>query len=437
MTEELLAEAGPDLLDRLVATARTGQAGDDPAAGRFIASCLVALATASASDDPEAAAIADRAVARHLVARPDTDVRCEVHLIQTGGAAEREHAADLAPADALLRAAHAAGTDDLGIEVLATAAGEPAVLALLARPGGPLEYAFPAIGRATDPSDDRTVAYAPPPVAAITGIEPDQLVEALRSAMGEVAVQVDFGEVASVAERVADKLAESFRVPSAHDVADVIAPLIPTPGDVADIVSERVAEHLPAIPATSARAALEASRLAGPTSVNVTHLELELATLHDQLQATHRSFTSMADELGVTGRRAREQQEALSANLSDEMHRLSRRVDERVQELAASKAAPAGPSATERELRSTIAALDAAIERLEAAVRRTDRSSDARTLARLTRTVQVLATHMGAKDVLASTADSADPDDPEADRARTDHPLRLIDRRPSEGSAAG
>ena len=457
MTDELLAKAGPDLLDRLVATARSGNAaGEDPVAGRFIATCLLRLATMAGADDDEGASAA-AALARHLVGEPTADVRCELHLIQTGGAGDRENLSDLTPAAALLRAEEAAGTADLGVEVLAALADGHAVLALLAKPGGALEYAFPAIGRTADPSDD-TIVFTPPPAvqtpgsrgsrastgvagmrAQLTDLDNEELVQALRSAMSEVAVQVDFGEVASVAERVVDRLSESMRVPSAHDVADVIAPLIPTAGDVAEIVSERVTEHLPAVPVAAIG---EVGSIVGQTTVNIAHLELELATLHDQLQAAQRSFASLTDELGVSGRRARDQNEALSSNLSEEMHRLGRRVDERLQELATSNRASASAATTgaERELRASVASLDAAVERLEALMRRADRGNDTRTIARLTRTLQVLVTRLQLDDDLPPSAEPvADPgtgaDEPLT--PRPDNPLRLIGRDTDSGSAAG
>ncbi len=238
-----------------------------------------------------------------------------------------------------------------------------------------------------------------------------ELTDAVRAAVSEALPGAAAVDPDALAAAIVAELARSFRVPTAHDVADVISPLIPTPAEVAAVVSEQMVEKLPAVTNPPP------SPLARPVTTTIAHLEVELATLHQQLQAAQQSFSGLADEVAGSARRARDQVEATAERLSDEIARLGRRVDDRLTEVAARPAAADRRSSesSERELRTSVRALEASIDRLEQTARRIESAYDPRTLARLVRTLQVLVTQLRIADDEAAEPDIGDP-------ARGDHP---------------
>lgn len=402
----------PELLERLLDAALTapGNTEDSPAA-EVVARLLVALAQSSEEDR----------VARYFGVEDGTPSTFRLRSWTDGGSPVEE--GGLSPRAAVLAADERTTDPDVAVELLYEEARSPGEqLVMSAKAGEPLAVRFSSIAAA--PAPEVPNAAAPP--GTTVGEEVARLV---REALAELTVQVDVEEMAAVTEQMTRQIAHSLRVPNAHDVADVIAPLIPSPEDMAAVVSERMSDQLPAV-----RSPALPERTAAVSPMVLDQVEVELATLHDQLRAAQRSFETLTDEVAGAARRSRDQSESLASAVQEDLQDLTRRIDQRLSERPPAVPA-AGSSAVAHRFERATARLEAVCDRLDALVRRLDQHVDPRAMARLARLLAVASAHLGVRsEELAYGQPGGEP--------HREHPLRLVDdqgtvRPTGEDSATG
>ena len=229
-----------------------------------------------------------------------------------------------------------------------------------------------AVGRvlpsAADIAAAVTKALPPPPAPSLVpAVEASDIAQHLLDRLPAVpsarevanAVGTVVPSAGDIAERLGparievrrDDLAAALR----PAIADVIAPLLPSPADVAS-------QLLPAIERMWARveqATLD--RLADvPRSSDLDELRNELQSLQEQLTAARTAFNGLVEEVIGSSRKSREQIDALTVQLGDDLHRWSRRIEDRLDQLSASSAKPADIE----QVRRSLAVIEAAIGRI-------------------------------------------------------------------------
>src|SRR4051794_35815115 len=254
-------EADIDAITRVLWSALPA-AAEDPLSARLVAEALIALARAGADD----------VVSEVLPREHEYDVHCYGTGDIVGGVA----VAGLASADGIRCFGNAVAEDaEALVELVARSrSGEERPMLVAERAEAPrfiarthdLSGPRAALAR---PAGDRPAAdVAPPniqPVAALAEVlahlpTREEIAEAVRSALSESTVVVDLEDgvaagartgaaaapagtlpeawAAAIADAVHERFVDERRAPRAHDVADLVAGLMPTAAEVADHVAD-------------------------------------------------------------------------------------------------------------------------------------------------------------------------------------------------------
>lgn len=258
---QLLAGGDRSFLQQVLEEALAAPA-DDRTAAQLAAEALIALAGEGADD----------AVAGHLLG-PAVDY--EVRVLAIGEPTPRESVAGLAAADAVrcFAAADAGREDGLTVELLATERGEERVLLVRRGTEVPRLVLRDERRAATIAARRRVIGTDQgDPVAVLAEVlahlpTPEDIVEAVRSALSEMTVEVDADSIRRVADdgvaavpghelvdtiavAVRDRLGESGVLPTADDIAGAVrtrlgeAGLLPTAEGIAELVRGRTAPLL-------------------------------------------------------------------------------------------------------------------------------------------------------------------------------------------------
>jgi len=171
-----------------------------------------------------------------------------------------------------------------------------------------------------------------------------------------------------LARRLSALLADVLALPDANELATAVAPLVPRPGDVADLVSARIGALLSeTVLRRPADTAVQAAALPDIAAA-VERVELQLADLRDQVRRSTEVVDGFGDQLDATERRALLIQSSTGA-LEREMQRLAHSVDDQVARLAANAGSGSelsdGVARLTRKLRQSVAQLDRALVRLD------------------------------------------------------------------------
>ena len=171
-----------------------------------------------------------------------------------------------------------------------------------------------------------------------------------------------------LARRLSALLADALALPDAHELAASVAPLVPRPGDVAELVTARIGALLSE---TVLRRPADTTAQAGALpemAAAVERVELQLADLRDQVRRSADLVEVFSDQLTATERRALLIQSS-TGSLEREMQRLARSVDDQVARLAANAGGGSelsdGVARLTRKLRQSVAQLDRALLRLD------------------------------------------------------------------------
>lgn len=222
-----------------------------------------------------------------------------------------------------------------------------------------------------------------PPVSRIE--ESDPMAVAMRDAVANLVVEVDFGQIEQTLRQVLEedhremvdplvrrltaRLGESLLRPSADDIVHALAPYLPNPGQLADAVAADVGALL-----SETILRRRSGELGGVDAVS---LVTSMQEMHVRLDAIQDQLLRSADLLGVieahldSGDRRAAVAERIATSVSQEMQRLASRVDEQVTALAAST--PTGAEMADnvarltRKLRQSVSQFDRVLARMDAA----------------------------------------------------------------------
>lgn len=179
-----------------------------------------------------------------------------------------------------------------------------------------------------------------------------------------------------VAERVVDALPGNPPAPSAAEIAAAVARVLPADpsgqelldklGNVGiEIDSDALAEALrPELARgwSSVEQQVTTRLIEAPSAAEVDELRTDARELRELLRSSRLSFTALHEELTSSARRSREQIDELAAQLTEDLHRWNRTIDDRLSKLAAS----GGTVAQTERLRRLLAKLDDVLEQFAA-----------------------------------------------------------------------
>lgn len=213
--------ASPAYLAHLLRAAIVGPGADaEPAAARLAADVLVALAEAGAAAEGEWA----------LATRPGAPAVYEVRSFASGSLEPADPFGTADPDEAILATRDRSLEAGRAVELLSRDATGLQRCVLSQTPGG-LRYRFPELA----------CIDAPDAAAGVVAAAVEEWRVALLPATRVGAPPTAPPE--AVAQAVLDLLVADGRALRTYDVADVLASLIPTAADVADLVVERLVVH--------------------------------------------------------------------------------------------------------------------------------------------------------------------------------------------------
>ena len=216
--------AAPYLAHLLRAVVTGPGAEAEPAVARLVAELLVALAERGSGD----------AAAWVLATRPDAGAVYEVRSFVSGSLDPVDPFGTADPGEAILEARDRALDLRRSVELVSRdAAGMQRCV--LSQSSEGLRFRFPEFACLDAPGGAGSVAVAIEEWRA--AVQPAPPIPAPGPSPGPPPAP------AAVAEAVLDLLVEDGRALRTYDVADVLASLIPTPSDVADLVVERLVAH--------------------------------------------------------------------------------------------------------------------------------------------------------------------------------------------------
>lgn len=114
-------------------------------------------------------------------------------------------------------------------------------------------------------------------------------------------------------------------------LAEAIGPLLPTAESVAEALRPELERGWATVEQHVTTRLIEA-----PSAAEVDELRTDARELRELLRSSRLSFTALHDELTGSARRSREQIDELAAQLTDDLHRWNRTIEERLSKLAAS-----------------------------------------------------------------------------------------------------
>jgi hypothetical protein len=388
------------LLDALTAPGAT----NSPSAGRIIGQLLGVAAAAGDGD----------AIAPYLTAFPGRPSNFEVHRYRPGETQPTVVAANLNAADAVRLAMLPLPEDAAGVEVISRDASGLLRCAVVKPSRGQLEYLFPAAdsfdGNPSDvtqahrqwiktlaswsvrahpggdgqdaqparaahrngtPATDESTALVPvtpPALPAVNGGH--DVLEVVRSALAQMTVEVDLQEVEDLIRRT---VAEGPPMATPRDVARVLAKVVPSAGDIADAVAEKVAAAITssASPASPAAAAVPASgadrRLVSALLEAMERLATEMHEVRDQVRKSRTQLDTVEARVNTLAE-TRSSIEHLRDALTGDLDRLGQRLEHQVKEsLDRGESVPSGEQIANlsRRLRRSSIYLDRVLGRLD------------------------------------------------------------------------
>ncbi len=176
------------------------------------------------------------------------------------------------------------------------------------------------------------------------------------------------GLVEPLARRLAMVVNESTERPDPQTIVDSIVPLLPRPGDIAEVVTARIADLLSETVLRRGQGETAAAPMVAGMMAAVDRFEVQIDGLHDQLRRATGVLESFGDRLQANDRRAAVAERTASI-LEQDMKRLIRQVDEQVAAIAGSSDGGSeltdGVARLTRKMRQSVAQLDRVLARLD------------------------------------------------------------------------
>ncbi|HEX3425201.1 MAG TPA: hypothetical protein VHT30_03660 [Acidimicrobiales bacterium] len=234
-----------------------------------------------------------------------------------------------------------------------------------------------------------------PAISAGPDILSDSFTAAMRDAIANLVVEVDFGQVEHVIRKVLDedhrdmvdplarrltaRLGESLAHPDTAAIVDIVSQLVPRPDDLAEAVAADVGALLSeTVLRRRPGGGMGMGYDAGNVMVGIEELQVRLDRLNDQVQKAAQLLQAVTDHLEAGDRRAAAV-ERVAVSVDQEMHRLAVRIDEQVSALAATATGGSdlsdGVARLTRKLRQSVAQFDRILLRMDEMVDQGELSS--------------------------------------------------------------